>query len=276
MKKINKEKLLSSLTSLFLATSMSGCYYSQNSTQSKPINNAQNGENTTEPIVSSDIEEKNEIRWPVIDPSFTIDSKIANELFYNNKILNVDSVSNNYYAWKLNSFFGGPDNDGYVCEIIKDGKKYLVDASDFTKVYLSDYDQINSPYYEYTLNAYFNGPDNDGYVCEIIKDGKKYLVDASDFTRVYLAEYDQIDSPYYEHTLNTYSGGPDNDGQVREIIKDGKKYLVDASDFTKIYAVDFDYISENKIYMKHASGEVDVQNVKGYKPEKSHVLTKVK
>ena len=155
---------------------MSGCYYSQNSTQSKPINNAQNGENTTEPIVSSDIEEKNEIKWPVIDPSFTIDSKIANELFYNNKILNVDSVSNNYYAWKLNSFFGGPDNDGYVCEIIKDGKKYLVDANDFTK----------------------------------------------------------------------------------------------------IYAVDFDYISENKIYMKHASGAVDVQNVKGYKPEKSHVLTKVK
>ncbi len=258
IKSTNNSKLLAMLTSLSLALSLSSCYSSNEENKNNIVEETENTQDV----------------WPRKEDTFTLDQDVANNMFYNNTVLNIDEVSNNFYAEYLNQINDGPDQDGYVCEISKNGQKYLVDASDYTKVYLAEYDNIGEADYATYLNQINGGPDQDGYVCEISKNGQKYLVDASDYTKVYLAEYDNIKKAYYVEYLNQINGGPDQDGYVCEISKNGINYLVDASNYTNIYATDFEYIIENKIYMKRPEGRMDVKNATNSIAEKSYVLTR--
>ena len=77
-----------------------------------------------------------------------------------------EKINKPYHLKYYDANFGGPDESksanydgGYVQEIIKDGKKYLVDANDFSKVLLSDYEKINKPYHLKYYDADFGGPD---------------------------------------------------------------------------------------------------------------------
>ena len=118
-----------------------------------------------------------------------ISSDEAKELFYQDEKLNVDSYRTLYSAsWKH-----GVDNcDGNIAIIIKDDKKYVVDANDFTKVYLTDYDTCKL-FYDQNWDQEYGGPDSDGRVAQIVKDDKKYLVDSKNFSTVYLSDYYSYD-----------------------------------------------------------------------------------
>ncbi len=72
-------------------------------------------------------------------------SDAAIHLFYENGVLKVDSIGEPYYLKYYSYVNGGPDTGsgpGYVQEIVKNGKKYLVDANDFSIVLASDYKSI--------------------------------------------------------------------------------------------------------------------------------------
>ena len=171
IKSTSKSKLLAMLTSLSLALSLSSCYSSDEKNKNNILEKTENTQDV----------------WPRKD-----DKDVANNMFYNNTVLNIDEVSNNFYAKYLNQINGGPDQDGYVCEISKNGQKYLVDASDYTKVYLAEYDNMGKAYYVKYLNQINGGPDQDGYVCEISKNGINYLVDASNYTNIYATDFEYV------------------------------------------------------------------------------------
>ncbi len=202
-----------------------------------------------------------------------------------------ESLGAPYYLKYYDEHNGGPDNnnvngDGFVQEIVKSGKKYLVDANDFSKVLLSDYESLGAPYYLKYYDEHNGGPDNndvngDGFVQEIVKNGKKYLVDANDFNQVLLSDYESLGAPYYLKYYDEHNGGPDNndvngDGFVQEIIKDGKKYLIDANDFCGILASDYTSIVQNNLNttIVFADGHTEVYANKDFKPEKSDVLVR--
>ena len=80
-----------------------------------------------------------------IEGLVSIDTDKALKLFYSCGTLTVESISDPYYLPYYNSISGGADTGagkGYVCEIKKDGIKYLVDANDFTKLLASNYEEI--------------------------------------------------------------------------------------------------------------------------------------
>ena len=211
----------------------------------------------------------------------------AIHLFYENGVLKVDSIEEPYYLKYYSKTNGGPDageaGRGYVQEIVKNGKKYLVDANDFSKVLLSDYDKIGTPYYLKYYSKTNGGPDageaGRGYVQEIVKNGKKYLVDANDFSKVLLSDYDKIGTPYYLKYYSKTNGGPDageaGRGYVQEIVKNGKAYLVDANDFSIVLASDYKSISQNDLNttIVFADGHTEVYVNKDFKTSKSYVLT---
>ena len=222
----------------------------------------------------------------------------AVQLFYENGVLKVDSIGQPYYLQYYDDYYGGPDDngerDGYVQEIVKNGKKYLVDANDFSKVLLSDYESLGEPRYLKYYDHENGGPDEnnyscnhngDGYVQEIVKNGKKYLVDANDFSKVLLSDYESLGEPKYLKYYDCENGGTDKnnfrcnhngDGYVQEIIKNGKKYLVDANNFSLVLASDYTLIDQNNLNttILFADGHTEVYANKDFKPNKSYVLTK--
>lgn len=119
---------------------------------------------------------------------------LADELFYEDGKLSIDSVGKTFYFLPYENRYGGFDSaneDGEpvnVKEIIKDGKKYLVDDDHWSYVLLSDYDSIGE-YYE--LEGY-NSKLNKSYVVEIIKHGDKFLVEANNFTRIIAINYNKV------------------------------------------------------------------------------------
>lgn len=78
--------------------------------------------------------------------------------------------------------------DNYVMIAIKNGKKYLIDADDFSKVLLSDFDYIGYALYLDNYDVKNGGKslpgEYSGYVRIIIKHDTTVLVDANDFTKV--------------------------------------------------------------------------------------------
>ena len=77
-------------------------------------------------------------------------------LINEDEVLNCDSVGEPFYMKYYSSSFGGSDSGiydsrGYVIEITKNGKKYLVDANDFNNILVSDYKKIGE-----TLNMKYN------------------------------------------------------------------------------------------------------------------------
>lgn len=113
------------------------------------------------------------------NPKYTITEEEANLLFYKNGELNVDNVG---HAYQLSCYQS--ENDGYVRNIEKNGKKYLVDADNLCKVLLCDYDSFGRPFYVAHWGEY-----NDLYYYIVLKDDTHYVVNAKDFSIV-LTNYD--------------------------------------------------------------------------------------
>ena len=215
-----------------------------------------------------------------------IDAETARNLFYSDGLLTVDSISNSFPLSGADHNFDPVSGvKGFrVCEIEKDGVKYLVAEEDYTRVLLSDYESVSHMMHLRFYSYRDGGPDSgssDGWVYEIVKDGVKYLVDANDWTKVLLTDCDII---VYEMRLFGYdfvSGGTDTgegQGYVSIIEKEGIKYLVDANDFTKILAIDFDHVTskrvdgELKIVITYHSGKEESYEPSEFKPIESDIL----
>ena len=294
--KINWKKTISILLTTTVLSTISGCCMENHEEIIENQNNTissleQEKANLQEQLNKlTEAPEPETARENLNDNMNNLSSDGAVQLFYENGVLKVDSIGQLCYLKYYDEHNGGPDtgdNAGYVQELIKDGKKYLVDANDFSKVLLSDYEKINKPYHLKYYDAYFGGPDESktancdgGYVQEIIKDGKKYLIDAN-FSKVLLSDYEKINKPYHLKYYDANFGGPDESksanydgGYVQEIIKDEKKYLVDANDFTIILASDYKSVIQNEIHIivTYNDGHQEVYANRDFKPTKSKVL----
>lgn len=201
--------------------------------------------------------------------------KIASGIPSKKEFLTYDSLSEPYinYNYKYAN-----KTDHLVQEIVKDGIKYLVDATDYTKIILEDYDIIGDCY---ILEYYeINGVEYPKlYAQEIIKDGIKTLISLNNTNDIILYDYDSISEEIYYVLYNKASGGVDEghrSGCVREIVKDGVKYLVDSNDFNKILIYGYDEIKEryNSFYVSFSDGTCNVINNTMFCPYEDDILTR--
>ena len=103
--------------------------------------------------------------------------------------------------------------DNYVMIAIKDQKKYLIDADDFSKVLLSDFDFIDCALYLENYDIKNGGKsvsgEYSGYVRMIWKNNKTYLVDVNDFTKILATDvtvvHDEDEDIYIEYADGTKS-----------------------------------------------------------------------
>ena len=146
------------------------------------------------------------------------DKKLLVDATEYDKILlhDFDEIKDTFYYKYYDTYYGGKDNvdvksNGYVTEIIINGKKYLFDANDFSKLLLVDYESIGEPFYLKCYDTYYGGYDNvndksNGYVVEIIKNGIRYLVDANDFSQVLIENYKSISTNEDKIIIEYYDG----------------------------------------------------------------------
>ncbi len=168
-----------------------------------------------------------------ISSKYTLTEKEAKSLFYEDGKLVVDKISAPYEKFYY--------ENTYVRKILKNGKKYLVDAENICKVLLCDYDSYGRVFY---ATYYKDGLTTGLHYYVVLKDDKHYIVNARNFNIV-ITNYEGNLLDYHTFYLKNYDYNYDgrdlgeNSGYVTEIIKNGIKYLTDAQDFTKVLVSDY-------------------------------------
>ncbi len=184
-----------------------------------------------------------------------------------------DSIGDAYYMEFYDSENGGKDKKekqrGYVREVTKNEKKYLVDSSDYNKVLISDYIEIGEPY----MLEYYNRKDKSdspSYVIDVRKEDHVEVVDAKNFGVLFSnLDYIDVKSQHvldyaeYMYYYDSKNGGKDNDGYgngyVYEVTStDEKKHLLDASSLQiLLYGYDKRYDEEYMEYYDSENGGKD-------------------
>lgn len=280
------------------------------------------------------LEEENEQLQTAVDRMKTpspvdnnLDLKHSISLFFNGGKLEVDSISKafqfkteakdmHYSAGYVVGYSYFPDLFGYTDMnvdgsykiITKDGVKFLVDANDYTKVYLSGFDKLESPFY-----LKYHDPANGslgssgkypGYVLPYYDAlGRLYLADLNTF-EILLYAVDPIDLsdcqynsysenyasrsslrnwferkvmhfPAYDAGYNGNDKAGEYSGMAFIFYKNGVPYCVDANDFSKVLAVQFDKITSttDTIEISYADGRKDCYDADAFSPKTSNDLT---
>lgn len=166
----------------------------------------------------------------------------------------------------------GSTDSKYRIKQTQDGK-FLVDANDENKIYLSNFDEISSAFYYKYYDPAFGGTDSTegytGYLLTVYDENKQltlvdldtfeikladfipYDIDIADFARYYNTTPFLIeDNVYYIDAYDSQNGGIDMEnagsGYALEIYKDGKRVLVDANDLTNVIAYDYEHIGRRQ------------------------------
>ena len=255
-----------------------------------------------------------------------IDTEHPISLFYKDGKLSVDSISSAFqftsevkdlhvsqgYVISYSSFpdiygYYSLDIEGSYKIITKDGINFLVDSSDYDKVYLSGFDKLGSPFYLKYRDPANGGLGVDGkypgYVLPYYDAlGRFYLADLNTFeTLLYAVDpIDFTDYAYnntseknasrnvvrnwFERQAKQVSGyaaennGNDEpgkySGKVFTFYKNGIPYCVDANDFTKVLAVQFDTISSSTdtVQINYTDGHIENYAADVFYPTSSEKL----
>lgn len=160
----------------------------ENNEKLSEINSALEEKNKELDAINSALEEQSkklQAEVQILQPQELnkINQQKAIRLFYKDGVLNVDSLSDSFKITVFGKSYISHDWAGYPLDnfayqyieydklfrqITKDGLNYLVDANDFSMVYLSNYQNIfygyYYPYYDQNLGGKDNRSDFNGYV----------------------------------------------------------------------------------------------------------------
>ena len=278
-------------------------------------------------------EEENKELQAIIDRMNTpstvnnnVDTKHSISLFYKDGKLSIDYISSAFqftseakdihvtpgYSTLYTDFpeiygYYPIEIEGSYKTIMKDGINFLVDASDYNKVYLSGFDKLGDPFY-----LKYHDPANGGvgavgkypgYVLPYYDElGRFYLADLNTFETLLYA-IDPIDFTNYKHDdkseknasknpvrnwfesqatqITAYAAennGNDDPGKYSGeafiFYKNGIPYCVDANDFTKVLAIQFEAIgcSTDTIEIMYNDGRIDCYDGDAFYPTSSEDL----
>lgn len=160
----------------------------ENNEKLSEINSALEEKNKELDAINSELEEQSkklQAEVQILQPQELnkVNQQKAISLFYKDGVLNVDSLSDPFKITVFGKSYISRDWAGYPLDnfayhyieydklfrqITKDGVNYLVDANDFSMVYLSNYQNIfygfYYPYYDQNLGGKDNRSDFSGYV----------------------------------------------------------------------------------------------------------------
>lgn len=219
--------------------------------------------------LSQTIEKTNEEARRTNAPcKYTLTEEEAKILFYENGELIVDEIGEPYEAFHY--------ENTYVRKILKDGKKYLVDADNICKVLLCNYDNYGRVFY----NPYYTDGIIKGlYYYVVLKDDKHYIVNAKNFN-IIITNYESFLLEYHTFYLMNYDhkhGGNDLGefaGYITEITKNGIKYLTDAQDYSQILVSDYKEVTNctEGILVTYPDNSQIVIPKEEFVPQKSDIM----